>query len=80
MPKVKCPECSSTDTTRIEYGLFSQTDQLEVDIKNKKIHLGGCVISVIDPNRHCNNCELDFDTPSNKRRREKLIKLGIISE
>jgi len=80
MPKVKCPKCSSTNTTQIIYGLFDPNDQLEADVKNNKVYLGGCVISSIDPNRHCNNCKIDFDTPANKRRREKLIERGIIFE
>ena len=67
MPKVRCPECNSTDTTRIVYGLLEPSKQLEEDLKNNKIHTGGCVISNDDPNRHCNNCEFDFDTPAAKR-------------
>jgi hypothetical protein len=27
-----------------------------------KLHLGGCITTNHDPNRHCNDCELDFDT------------------
>ena len=77
MPKVRCPECSSTNTARIVYGLLEPNDQLEEDIKNNKVHPGGCVISFDDPNRHCNNCEFEFDTPASKRFKESLDALGL---
>ena len=76
MPKVKCPECGSSDTARIAYGLLEPTKQLEESIKNKKIYPGGCDLTgFVEHNRHCNNCENVFDTPAIKRRREEWHNL-----
>lgn len=62
MSKIYCPNCSSANTCRIMYGMPEYTDKLERDLEAGKIHLGGCVITNVDPNRHCNECKLDFDT------------------
>lgn len=62
MPKVRCPECGSTNTARIQYGNPIWSEQLEADLKSGKVHLGGCVITFDDSNRHCNSCEFEFDT------------------
>ena len=37
-------------------------DKLEAEANAGRVHFGGCVISLDDPNRHCNDCENDFDT------------------
>ena len=37
-------------------------DKLEAEANAGRVHFGGCVISFDDPNRHCNDCETDFDT------------------
>ena len=81
MPKVRCPECSSTNTIRIVHGLPEIRGKYEEDIKNGKIYWGGeagCLIPRDDPNRYCNNCEFNFETPAIKRRREESIEYGII--
>jgi len=44
------------------YGMPYYTNKLERDLETGKVHLGGCVITNLDPDRHCNKCELDFDT------------------
>ena len=62
MSKISCPHCGSTNTCRIMYGMPALTDKLERDLNAGKISLGGCIISFNDPNRHCNECETDFDT------------------
>ena len=60
MPKVRCPNCNSTDTIRIDYGLIRSDNQLEEDIKNNKFYPGGCIITLSDPDRHCYACDIDF--------------------
>lgn len=40
-------------------------DKLEAEANAGRVHFGGCVID--DPNRHCNDCETDFDTKAQKR-------------
>ncbi len=62
MPSIACPNCDSTNICRIMYGIQALTDTLERDLKAGKVHLGGCAIMGADPNRHCNECEVDFDT------------------
>lgn len=62
MSKIPCPNCTSSNTCRIMYGMPDYTDKLERDLETGKVHLGGCVVTDFDPNRHCNDCELDFDT------------------
>lgn len=62
MPTIRCPNCESTNTCRILYGMPAYTDKLDRDLKAGGVHLGGCIISLDDPNRHCNDCEIDFDT------------------
>ena len=62
MSKIPCPNCTSSNTCRIMYGMPDYTDKLERDLETGKVHLGGCVVTDFDPNRHCNECEIDFDT------------------
>jgi hypothetical protein len=44
------------------YGMPDYTPELEQKLEAGKVHLGGCIIELDSPNRHCNECELDFDT------------------
>ena len=62
MSKISCPNCASTNTCRIMYGMPDYTDKLEHDLETGKVHLGGCIITDLYPSRHCNDCEIDFDT------------------
>lgn len=62
MDKNICPSCNSANTCRIIYGMPDYTDKLERDLEAGRVHLGGCTINDDDPNRHCNDCEIDFDT------------------
>ncbi len=62
MSKISCPNCSSDNTCSIIYGMPDYTPKLEADLESGKVHLGGCAVTDVDPNRHCNECEVDFDT------------------
>lgn len=62
MSKITCPNCSSRNTCQILYGLVSLDDKLNEDFDAGRVHLGGCEVSGEAPNRHCNDCEIDFDT------------------
>lgn len=62
MTKIICPNCNSKNTCRILYGLVGLDNKLNEDLEAGRVHLGGCEVSDEDPNRHCNDCELDFDT------------------
>ncbi len=57
-----CPNCESTNTCQIIYGMPDYTDKLEGELEAGRLHLGGCSVTGLDPNRHCNDCEIDFDT------------------
>jgi hypothetical protein len=78
MPKVRCPECSSTNTVRIVYDIDEKKSKYEEDIKNGKVFWGGeagCIIPRDDPNRHCNNCEFEFDTYAHKQNKISYLQL-----
>ena len=62
MTKIACPNCASTNTCRIVYGMVAFDEKLDADLRAGKIHLAGCGISDDAPNRHCNDCETDFST------------------
>ncbi|MFT7645136.1 MAG: hypothetical protein ACI9BF_000807 [Candidatus Paceibacteria bacterium] len=57
---VRCPECKSTDTAKIIYGMHDIDDELEKKLKEGKVWLGGCNLTGDDPIRHCNNCKSDY--------------------
>jgi hypothetical protein len=44
------------------YGMPDYTARLERDLDEGRVWIGGCVVTDDAPNRHCNDCELDFDT------------------
>ncbi len=67
MSYVICPKCKSTNTCYIVYGLMDFTPDLNQKLEAGKIHLGGCVVTDEDPNRHCNDCGLDFNTKNLKQ-------------
>ena len=60
MRKIKCPKCGSTNIARYLWGMPSFTPDLQEEIKQGKIILGGCCITEQDPQYHCNNCKKDF--------------------
>ena len=62
MSKITCPNCNFANTCRVVYGMPDYTDRLERDLEAGKVHLGGCLVNDLDSNRHCNDCEIDFDT------------------
>lgn len=40
----KCPKCGSLKIARIVYGLVDFTPDLDKELKERKVVLGGCVI------------------------------------
>lgn len=57
---VKCVKCGSNNTAEYLYGLPLMNEELEKDIADGKIKLGGCEVSDFDPKYHCNECDNDF--------------------
>ena len=44
------------------YGEPAMDDKLQAEAEAGRVHFGGCDISFDDPNRHCNDCENNFNT------------------
>ena len=55
-----CPKCNSTNVAKYLWGLRLLSDQLERDIEEGRVILGGCVVCVDDPKFHCNDCKYDW--------------------
>lgn len=73
MPKIKCPDCGSTNTARLTSGdyyyIAEHNERLKEDVDAGKVVLSGCEPSV--NNRFCHNCELEFDTPALARYKQE---------
>lgn len=56
--RVQCPNCGSSETARIEYGLIKVEPggQFDRDLETGRVVLGGCMISGDDPDRYCRSC------------------------
>jgi len=57
---MRCTKCGSTNTAEYLYGLPKFDDNLQKELDEKKIVLGGCMVSDFDPKYKCNNCNADF--------------------
>ena len=62
----KCPKCDSTDIVPIIYGYPGP--ELMEDSALRKVEIGGCVIEEDAPDRHCNDCEYQWDKTSNYKK------------
>ena len=56
MEKKSCPKCGSDDVATILWGLPIEDPELDKALEEKKIVLGGCVVSKNDPYWECNDC------------------------
>ena len=52
----KCPECGSGPVARIMYGMPAFSEELERELREGKISLGGCCVSDDDPDWECTAC------------------------
>ena len=57
--KNKCPKCNSTDIIPIAYG-YPGPEMIDQSMKGK-IALGGCGIREKQPNKHCTECEFEWE-------------------
>lgn len=55
----KCPNCGSTNVLSILYGM--PTHEAFLEAEEGKIKLGGCCISLNDPEYFCKECEHEWD-------------------
>lgn len=53
---MNCPNCSSSSVAEILWGLDVELWDLKKLLDEKKIVLGGCLISSHDPKWECNEC------------------------
>ena len=51
-----CPSCNSKDVARIFWGEPADSEMIFKKIKEKKIVLGGCIVTDNDPEWECNSC------------------------
>jgi ribosomal protein L37AE/L43A len=52
----KCPKCGSKRVARIQYGLPAFTEELERQLAEGKVVLGGCCMTDDDPAWQCADC------------------------
>jgi primosomal protein N' len=52
----RCPECGSEKVASIFYGLPVFTVELERQLKEGEVILGGCCVTGDDPQWHCVEC------------------------
>jgi hypothetical protein len=60
-----CPKCKSKDITETIYGLISESGMkdLEKELENGKVRLGGCCIDENSKQFWCNNCTFEWGRP-----------------
>ncbi len=67
--RVKCPFCGGKNTARIQYGYPLFSEELQQQLDEGSVMLGGCVINTVvvngehiqtDPGRYCNDCKKKF--------------------
>ena len=72
MGRIKCPHCGSTNTAKYLWGMPLMNEELQQQIDDGKVVLGGCTLRGaeidgqmvnIGPARKCNVCGRDFGTP-----------------
>jgi len=56
----KCPACGSNKVATILWGLPAFSPEMERDLKEGNIVLGGCIISHNDPIWQCVDCEVQI--------------------
>ena len=59
----KCPKCGSRRVAPIQYGMPAYSEEMEQQLKDEKLYLGGCCISGMQPTYHCFECKKDVGTP-----------------
>ena len=59
----KCPKCGSRRLAPILYGMPAHSEEMEQQLKDEKLYLGGCCISGMQPTYHCFECKKDVGTP-----------------
>ena len=55
--KLVCPHCVSPNIAIIFWGFPGDMEDIEKSIENKKLVLGGCLVSDNDPKWECTDCQ-----------------------
>ena len=60
--EVVCPRCGSRHVAQILHGMPAFTEELQRELAEGKVVLGGCDIDIFHPtpSYHCNDCEEEF--------------------
>lgn len=69
----KCVKCGSHNTGAYLYGMPLFDEALEKDLAEKKIFLGGCMVTELNPQFHCNECNQDFGYTAKRLYNDKII-------
>ena len=56
LEELNCPNCNYDKVAIIFWGYPAHLDELQKEIENKKIVLGGCLVTDHDPKWECTNC------------------------
>lgn len=59
----KCPKCGSTRVAQILRGMPAYDEEMERQLRNEELYLGGCCVSDWDPEYHCFACGKDVGSP-----------------
>jgi ribosomal protein L37AE/L43A len=64
----RCPACGSARVARILWGMPAYSEQLEQELAEGKIVLGGCCVSGDDPAWACADCDASIyrEVPSDR--------------
>ena len=60
---MKCPKCGSRKVAPILYGMPAFDEDTVQQIQDKKLFLGGCIMSAANPRYHCFGCGKNVGTP-----------------
>lgn len=60
---MKCPKCGSERVAPILYGMPALNEEIERDLKEEKLFLGGCCVSINNPEFHCFYCGSNVGVP-----------------
>lgn len=75
---VTCPECGVEHVAVILWGMPAFTEDLQRQIDDGSVYLGGCCVSSKSPKYHCNNCgaefgEIELELPYEDKRLEAVV-------
>ena len=56
----KCPKCGCAKIASILYGMPAFSPELQMDLDERKIVLGGCCVTGDDPEWQCVECEIQI--------------------